>query len=192
MERYGAGTPEDWIERRLYTPHSVSGVVSLMIINFTLFGFAGVALWALQMAWIPFFAAGVINGIGHYFGYRNFEVRDASRNIIPFGFLLGGEELHNNHHAFATSAKFAAKWWEFDLGWVLIRMMQAVGLAHPKRVAQKPLLCETKTAIDSDTLTALITHRIQLMSQYAYDVIFPLLRIERKRAGVAGRSLLRY
>ncbi len=191
MERYGEGTPNDWIERNLYTRFSTTGVVIMLIVNMTLFGLVGVTLWALQMAWIPFFAAGVVNGIGHYFGYRNFEVKDASRNIVPFGLFIGGEELHNNHHAYATSAKFSAKWWEIDMGWVVIKALGVFGLAKARRVLPTPKVLPTKTSIDSDTLTAVITYRLQLMATYTREVMLPALRDEKKRASKASYSLLR-
>jgi stearoyl-CoA desaturase (delta-9 desaturase) len=191
LERYGEGTPDDWMERNIYTRRSVWGVTSMLIINLALFGTIGLTIWALQMAWIPFFAAGVINGIGHYWGYRNYEVKDNSRNVIPIGFFLGGEELHNNHHAFATSAKFSTKWWEVDAGWCLIRLLQVLGLAKPKRVVPKPKCVLTKNNVDTDTLKALITYRFQVMSRYSREVIIPVLQEEKKRAGKTGRLLLR-
>jgi stearoyl-CoA desaturase (delta-9 desaturase) len=191
LTRYGEGTPNDWLERRLYSPHSSLGIVIMLIIDFLLFGMIGVTLWAIQMIWIPLFAAGVVNGIGHYWGYRNYEVSDASRNISPIGFFIGGEELHNNHHAFATSAKFSTKWWEFDMGWFVIAALQKLGLAHAKRVVPKPTLLPSKTHLDTDTLKAIITHRLQVMSRYTREVVIPLLRDERKRAGKAGAALLR-
>ena len=191
MARYGQGTPDDWMERNVYTRHSVMGVVLMLVTNVLLFGVPGVTMWALQMAWIPFFAAGVINGIGHFWGYRNFEVKDASRNIVPWGIFIGGEELHNNHHAYGTSAKFSTKWYEIDSGWLVIRGLQCLGLAKPKRVIPKPRVEASKTEIDADTLSALITYRFQVMSRYTRDVVAPILKEERKRAGSAGRSLLR-
>lgn len=190
MERYGAGTPDDWMERNVYTRHSMYGIVLMLVVNLVLFGTMGITLWALQMAWIPFFAAGVVNGIGHFWGYRNFETKDASRNIIPFGLFIGGEELHNNHHAYATSAKFSAKWWEFDMGWLVIRTLQLFGLANPKRTLPTPRMQPDKTEIDGDTLKALITYRFQVMSRYTRDVIAPMLKEEKKRAGETGRALL--
>ena len=191
MERYGEGTPDDWIERHVYSRHSVMGVVLMFIINVSLFGLIGVSMWAMQMAWIPLMAAGVVNGIGHYWGYRNFESKDASRNILPWGFIIGGEELHNNHHAYATSAKFSAKWYEFDIGWGVIQLLSVFGLAKAKRVIPKPKMLSDKTSIDSDTLKALITYRFEVMSRYTRDVVMPALREERKRAGAAGTTLLR-
>ena len=190
MERYGEGTPDDFIERHLYSKYSVFGVVIMLMINILLFGAVGITIWALQMAWIPFFAAGVVNGIGHYWGYRNFECKDASRNIFPIGFFIGGEELHNNHHAYATSAKFSAKWWEFDIGWLVIRALQSVGLAKAKRTLPKPKMLATKTHIDTDTLKAVITYRFQVMARYTSEVILPMLREEKQRAGEAGRAML--
>jgi stearoyl-CoA desaturase (delta-9 desaturase) len=192
LDRYGEGTPTDWIENHIYAPHSAMGIVVMLVINLVLFGPLGLTLWALQMAWIPFFAAGVVNGIGHYWGYRNFEVKDASRNIFPIGFFIGGEELHNNHHAYATSAKFSAKWWEFDMGWLMIRFLQLFGLAKPKRVLPTPRTLATKNHIDTDTIKALITYRFQVLSRYSREVVMPMLREERKRAGKAGATLLRY
>lgn len=191
LARYGEGTPDDWMERNVYTRWSTLGVYSMLVINLILFGTLGLTIWALQMAAIPLFAAGVINGIGHYWGYRNYEVKDNSRNIIPLGLFLGGEELHNNHHAFATSAKFSEKWWEVDIGWYVIRMLQLIGLAKPKRVVPKPKMLPTKDYIDRDTLTAVIAYRFQVMSRYSRDVVMPVLRDEKKRAGKASRLLLR-
>ena len=147
MRIYGHNTPDDWIERNLYSRFSAAGPTTMFIINFVLFGFAGMAIWAVQMAWIPFFAAGVINGIGHWWGYRNYETEDTSSNIVPFGILIGGEEMHNNHHAFASSARFSNKWWEFDIGWMYIQLMQAIGLAKVKKVASRPMCCRIMRAM---------------------------------------------
>ncbi len=191
LERYGEGTPDDWIEHHLYARHSTWGIYIMLVVNLVLFGTIGLTIWALQMAWIPIFAAGVVNGIGHYWGYRNFEVKDASRNIFPLGIFIGGEELHNNHHAFATSAKFSAKWWELDVGWFVIRLLQLFRLANPKRVLHSPKMLLTKTYIDTETLKAFISYRFQLMSHYTREVVLPMLREEQKRAGKTSRSLLR-
>ena len=133
MERYGHGTPDDWIEREIYCKHSVKGVSLMLIIDLVLFGPIGLTMWAVQMAWSPFLAAGIINGVGHYWGYRNFQVEDASRNIIPWGILVGGEELHNNHHAYATSARLSNKWYEFDIGWMYICILKSMGLAQVRK-----------------------------------------------------------
>lgn len=190
IERYGEGTPDDWVENHIYSPHSWLGIISMLIIDLVLFGFIGLSIWAIQMAWIPLFAAGLVNGVGHYWGYRNYESKDASRNIFPWGFFIGGEELHNNHHAFATSAKFSTKWWEFDIGWMVIRLLQAVGLAKAKRVVPVPRIVESKTTIDKETLKALIAYRLQVMARYTREVMLPVLRKERKRAGKTLQPLL--
>ena len=170
MERYGQGTPNDWIERNIYAAHSVSGVALMLIINLILFGPIGLTIWAVQMAWSPLFAAGIINGIGHYWGYRNFQPEDASRNIIPWGILIGGEELHNNHHAYATSARLSNKWYEFDIGWMYICILKSMGLAKIKKMAPKLRLNTTKTKCDSDTLQAVILHRYEVLAKYAHSL----------------------
>jgi stearoyl-CoA desaturase (Delta-9 desaturase) len=167
LDRYGHGTPDDWIERRLYSRHSMLGIVILLVANFALFGFIGITIWAVQMAWIPFFAAGVINGIGHYWGYRNFQPEDASRNIVPWGILIGGEELHNNHHAYASSARLSNRWFEFDIGWAYIRMLEVMGLAQVKKVAPKLRLVADKTHCDLATVQAVVTHRYEVLAKYA-------------------------
>src|SRR5512147_2046068 len=128
LDRFGKGTPDDWIERNLYSKFKISGVGAMMVIDLMLFGVGGLTIWAIQMMWIPFWAAGVVNGIGHYWGYRNFECPDAARNLVPWGILIGGEELHNNHHTYPNSAKFSVKPWEFDLGWLYVTLLKAVGL----------------------------------------------------------------
>jgi stearoyl-CoA desaturase (Delta-9 desaturase) len=171
MSRYGHGTPDDWMERNLYTPHEKLGVTLLLLINVVLFGpIPGFLIWATQIAWIPFWAAGVINGWGHWFGYRNFKVSDASVNILPWGILIGGEELHNNHHAFGTSAKLSSKWYEFDIGWMYIRMMEMVGLAKVKKVAPTPRFAAAKPLCDMETLQAVIANRYDVMARYGKSV----------------------
>ncbi len=181
LERYGQGTPDDWLERTIYTPHSGKGLYLGLIINFILMGIPGITIWAVQCAWIPLFAAGIINGIGHYWGYRNYECTDASRNIVPWGILIGGEELHNNHHAYPSSAKLSSKWWEFDIGWLYIRILSLLGLAKVKRVAPKPEIIPGKNQIDADTLRAIISNRIQILTTYSKDVILPLFKQEIKQ-----------
>ena len=166
MKRYGAGTPDDWMEHHVYS-HSVVGVSILMIMNIILFGPIGLTIWAVQMVWIPFWAAGVVNGVGHYYGYRNFTCPDASTNLVPWGILIGGEELHNNHHAFGTSAKLSNKWYEFDIGWLYIRTLETLGLAKVKKVAPRPKLGAATAEVNAQTLDALITHRFDLMTRYA-------------------------
>ncbi|EGI77221.1 DesA family fatty acid desaturase [Hylemonella gracilis] len=167
MARYGHGTPDDWIERNLYTRYSWQGVGLMLIINLALFGAAGAAVWALQMAWIPITAAGIINGLGHYWGYRNFEAADASTNLSPWGIIIGGEELHNNHHTYPTSAKLSVKPYEFDIGWLYIRLLSAVGLAKVKKTPPKLELGDIKPVADDKTLEALIAHRYEIMADYA-------------------------
>ncbi len=165
LDRYGHGTPADWLERNVYERNTV-GISLMLIINVILFGALGLTIWAVQMMWIPIFAAGVINGLGHFWGYRNFNCADASTNLVPWGILIGGEELHNNHHAFATSAKLSAKWYEFDIGWMYIRILQLFGLAKPKKVIPTPKFGSARTELDSDMLQAIITHRYDVMTRY--------------------------
>ncbi len=167
IERYGHGTPDDWIERTLYTPWQKSGIVVMLAIDMALFGVVpGALIWGVQMVWIPFWAAGVINGIGHYWGYRNFACSDASTNIVPWGILIGGEELHNNHHTYATSAKLSNKWYEFDIGWMYIRILEMLGQARVKKVAPTPKLGGLRPVVDVDTLQAVITHRYDVLAKY--------------------------
>jgi len=170
LAKYSHGCPNDWIERNLYSRYSWQGVGLMMILNLALFGVAGLAVWAVQMAWIPVTAAGIINGIGHYWGYRNFESADASTNISPWGVLIGGEELHNNHHTYPTSAKFSVKPYEFDIGWVYISAMERLGLATVKKTPPKLQLGLVKPAADEKTLEALIAHRYEVMARYARDL----------------------
>jgi len=167
MSKYGHGTPNDWVERNLYTRFSWQGVGLMMIINLALFGAAGLAVWAVQMAWIPVTAAGIVNGIGHYWGYRNFEAPDASTNISPWGIMIGGEELHNNHHTYPTSAKFSVKPYEFDIGWGYIRALEKLGLAKVKKVPPKLRLGAIQPVADEKTLEALIAHRYEVMAGFA-------------------------
>ncbi len=170
MAKYGRGTPDDWIERNLYSRFSWQGVALMMIINLTLFGAIGAAVWAVQMAWIPFWAAGVINGLGHWWGYRNFEAADASTNVSPWGLIIGGEELHNNHHTYPTSAKFSIKPFEFDIGWGYIRALEVVGLAKVRKTAPVMRLGTVKAQADAHTLEALIAHRYEVMAKYGREL----------------------
>lgn len=179
LERYGKGTPDDWIERNVYTPYSGKGFLITLAVNLFLLGIPGITVWAVQMMWIPFFAAGVINGVGHYFGYRNFECPDASTNLVPWGILIGGEELHNNHHTFPTSAKLSVKWWEFDIGWLYIKTLSLLGLAKVKRLPPKEKLVPGKLKIDVETVSAVINGRFQLLSQYSKKVIMPIFNQEK-------------
>ena len=171
LERYGQGTPDDWMERNVYTPHSVLGLTLMGLINVILFGLVpGLILLVVQIIWIPFWAAGVINGIGHFWGYRNFACEDASTNIVPWGILIGGEELHNNHHAYGTSAKLSNKWYEFDIGWAYIRTLEMLGLAQVKKVAPRVRLAAAKSTVDVETLHAVITHRYDVLAKYAQSL----------------------
>ena len=170
LAKYSHGVPNDWIERHLYTPYSWQGVALMMIINVALFGAIGVTIWAIQMVWIPIWAAGVINGIGHYWGYRNFEAQDASTNVSPWGLLIGGEELHNNHHTYPTSAKFSVKPFEFDIGWGYIRAMEIIGWAKVRKTAPQLKLGELKAEADKATLEAIIANRYEIMASYGRNV----------------------
>ena len=190
LERYGHGAPDDWIERHLYSRCSDKGYWIMLLIDVALFGPIGITIWAVQMLWIPVLAAGVINGVGHWRGYRNFETADASTNIIPIGILIGGEELHNNHHAFASSAKFSAQWWEFDAGWLYIRFLQKLGLARVKKLPPKTVLVPGKL-LDRDSVTAIIAGRFSVMSQYAKVVLARVWAEELRRVDISKRPLLR-
>jgi len=181
LDKYGHNTPNDWIERNVYTRYSGGGVILMLILDIILFGPIGITMWAVQMLWIPVLAAGVINGIGHYWGYRNYECADAARNILPWGILIGGEELHNNHHTFASSAKLSSKWWEFDIGWMYIRLLAFLGLAQVKKVAPKPAYNPAKRVIDIETVKAVIANRFQIMARFARDVIHQVHREELQR-----------
>jgi stearoyl-CoA desaturase (delta-9 desaturase) len=167
LDKYGHGTPDDWMERHVYTPFSWQGVGVMLVINLALFGPIGATMWAVQMLWIPITAAGIINGIGHYWGYRNFEAPDASTNVSPWGIIIGGEELHNNHHAYGTSAKLSSRWYEFDIGWMYIRMLEMMKLATVRKVAPRVRLDRSKAAPDLATLQAIITHRYAVATSYA-------------------------
>ena len=171
MTRYGHGTPDDWTERNLYTPLTKYGIMFMALIDVVLFGaLPGMIVFGVQAAWIPFWAAGVINGIGHFWGYRNFQTEDDSTNIVPWAAWIGGEELHNNHHAYPTSAKFSLRWYELDLGWLYIRGLSALGLAKVRKTAPKVKLDPSKWEIDAQTLQAVIMHRYDVMTNYAKSI----------------------
>ena len=191
VERYGHGAPDDWLERNVYTRHSAHGYFLVLALNLILFGPIGLTIWAVQMLWIPVTAAGVINGLGHWWGYRNYETADASTNIVPWGIVIGGEELHNNHHAFASSAKLSNKWWEFDIGWLYIRTMEILGLAKVKKTAPEPVIVPGKALVDLDSVKGVIGNRMQVMSQYAKNVLGKVYDEELDRADQAERPLLR-
>jgi len=170
IKKFGHGTPNDWMERNVYTRFGWQGVGLMLILDLALFGAIGAAVWAVQMLWIPFWAAGVVNGVGHFWGYRNFEATDASTNLVPWGVVIGGEELHNNHHTYPTSAKFSVKKYEFDIGWVYISLMQKIGWATVKKVPPKLQLGEVKPVADEKTLEALIANRYEVMAGYARGI----------------------
>ena len=178
LEKYGKGTPDDWLENNIYSRHDALGVTLLFIFNIIMFGPLGLTISAIQMLWIPVLAAGVINGVGHYWGYRNFECSDASTNIFPWGILIGGEELHNNHHTYPNSAKLSAHWWEFDIGWFYIKLFSFLGLAKVKKLAPKPKRQKDKNQIDHDTIAAIIKNRFQVMAQYRKKVVSPVVKAE--------------
>lgn len=193
LEKFGRGTPDDWMERNVYALwHGNLGPTLMLLIAVTLFGAIGATFWALQMMWIPFFAAGVINGLGHWWGYRNFETPDTAHNLTPWALFLGGEELHNNHHAFPSSAKFALRRWEFDLGWQVLRGLEKLRLARILRVApSEPKAVDGSAEIDTDTVRAILTHRLQLLSGYWRDVILPVIHDEARHAGGSLDNLRR-
>jgi len=191
LEKYGRGTPDDWLERNLYAKHEYWGPTLLFIVNIALFGLWGLAISALQMVWIPFWAAGVVNGLGHWWGYRNFETADMATNLTPWGFFIGGEELHNNHHAFPSSAKFALRKFEFDIGWAVLRGFEKVGLAKVLRVAPSLDVRANVPLPDTETLKALLTHRFQVMTDYFRSVIAPALREDAVHAGASLKALPR-
>lgn len=193
VDTYGYGTPNDWIETHLYTKRQQLGIFIMLGADILLFGLPGLLIWLIQMAWIPFWAAGVINGIGHVFGYRNFETADASTNIIPLAFIVGGEELHNNHHAFPSSAKLSVKWWEFDMGWLYIKVLSYLGLAKIKRTF--PVLSQerNKSHVDFDLVKVILHNKLQIMADYSRCVVIPSFEKECRdsvtiRCYVSGKA----
>ena len=185
LDRFGHNTPNDWIERNVYTRHSALGVSIMLVLDVALFGAFGLTVWAIQMAWIPVTAAGIINGIGHWWGYRNFEAQDASTNVSPWGIIIGGEELHNNHHTYPTSAKLSVKPYEFDIGWAYIRGLQALGLATVKKLPPKMAYGAVKPVADEKTLEAIIANRYEVMAGYAREM---RAACQRELEGVKARS----
>ncbi|QBR84970.1 acyl-CoA desaturase [Legionella israelensis] len=180
IAKYSHGTPNDRIEKHLYQRHSSKGILIMLLLDLLLFGVPGISIWAIQMLWIPLHAAGVVNGIGHYWGYRNFECPDAATNIFPWGFWIGGEELHNNHHTFASSAKFSIKWWEFDLGWFYIRCLSFLRLAKVRKLPPKLAIDAGKFHVDLETVKAVISNRFHVMSHYYRNVVRPILKHEKQ------------
>jgi stearoyl-CoA desaturase (delta-9 desaturase) len=191
LQHFGKGTPDDWLERHLYSRFPLLGILLMAAIDILLFGLAGLLIFAVQIAWIPFWAAGVINGLGHFSGYRNFETADASRNLSPVGILIGGEELHNNHHAYPYSARLSSKWWEFDIGWLYIRLLAMLGLARVRRVAPTVQVQPGRQIVDLDTLRAVLHDRYHILKLYGRKVIGPAVRAERNISSAACRRMLR-
>ncbi len=179
LARFGQRTPDDWIERNIYTKHRSLGLGLMAVIDLALFGVAGITVWAVQMIWIPLFAAGVINGIAHAWGYRNFECKDNARNLTPLAIFIGGEELHNNHHTYPNSARLAVKPWELDIGWCWIRLFQFFKLAKPKHVTPIARRVEGKSELNTDTLMAITNHRFQIMADYKKRVLVPMLKEQK-------------
>ncbi len=192
LAQYGFGTPDDWLERHVYGTHPNIGVTLMFVLNILMYGPIGITIGAVQMMWIPFFAAGVINGLAHWRGYRNFETADCSTNISPWGILIGGEELHNNHHAFGSSAKFSVKPWEFDLGWLYIRILETFGLATVrKRAPARPAVDRAKAAPDLETLKAVVSNRLHIMADYGRMVVKRVHRDELRNAAGDVRGKLK-
>ncbi|WP_462319969.1 DesA family fatty acid desaturase [Halochromatium sp.] len=191
-KRFGQGTPDDWVERAIYSRLTWQGCALMLVIDIALFGVYGITAWAVQMLWIPILAAGVINGVGHFWGYRNFETPDASANVSPWGILIGGEELHNNHHAFPSSARLSMRWWELDIGWLYIRLLSLLGLAKVKKLPPQATVIEGKQIIDMDTLKALLTARMHVIRRYSKEVLQPVTRSELCRSEPHCRRVARY
>ncbi len=191
LRKFGQGFEEDWLERHVIGPHENLGVTLMGLIDLLLFGPIGITIWAVQMLWMPVCAAGVINGLGHFWGYRNYECPDAARNIVPWGVLIGGEELHNNHHTYPNSARMAYRPWEFDLGWFYIRILRRLGMVRV--ISQGPIAhcVEGKDKLDQDTLLAVVNNRFQIMALYRRHVLAPALHEELKRADESARRLIR-
>ena len=177
LEKFGRGTPDDWLERRVYS-HTYAGIWIMIAAFVVLFGVPGIILVAVQLVSQPVLAAGIVNGVGHHTGYRNFETPDASRNILPWGLLIGGEELHNNHHAFPSSARFSIRPWEFDIGWAVLRALSVLGLADIRRTAPRPVVAPARSGIDLETVRAVIVGRMHVMRHYTRNVTLPVLRAE--------------
>ena len=191
LEKYGRGTPDDWWERRVFVGHPYLGIGIMAAVDLLLFGSVGILIWATQMLWIPILAAGVINGVCHHTGYRNFETPDVAKNIVPWGILIGGEELHNNHHTYPNSAKLSVKRWEFDIGWLWIRLFELAGLAKARSTGPVAARQQGKSSIDMDTVWAVLNDRFRVMAHYAEHVVAPLAKQELQRADASARGLLR-
>ena len=181
LEKFGRGTPDDWLERNLYAKYRNIGIITMVVLDLVLFGVPGIIIIAIQMLAMPLLAAGVINGLGHHTGYRNYECPDAATNVLPWGLIVGGEELHNNHHAFPSSAKFSSRSWEFDIGWMWIQMLSFVGLAKVLRVAPKPAL-DPASHVNLETVRAVIVNRMHVLRAYTSSVTLPVFKAELQAA----------
>ncbi len=179
LEKYGRGTPDDWVERRVYARHSSLGIYTLLCLDIVLLGLPGITVFAIQMLAMPVFAAGIINGLGHAKGYRNFESDDTSTNLVPIAVIIGGEELHNNHHAFPTAAKFSARWWEFDIGWMYITVLRAFGCCKVRRLAPVPKITKPRS-VDVETVKAVLQNRMHVLRDYRRKVVLPVFRREKR------------
>lgn len=188
--KYARGTPDDWLERNVYRKYTFGGIMLMVLLDLFLFGVPGIIIIAVQMISMPLLAAGIVNGVGHHSGYRNFECPDAATNIVPWGIVLGGEELHNNHHAFPSSSKFSVRSWEFDIGWLYIRLLSAVGLAKVRRVAPTPVFTEEPGPIDLETVRAVIVNRMHVLRDYSRRVTLPVLRAEAAQGDPSWRRAL--
>jgi len=191
IDKYSQNCPTDWIEEKLYTGRNNLGILLLFIANIILFGVVGIIIWSIQMAWTPIFAAGGINGAGHYWGYRNFDTNDDSTNMSPLALIIGGEELHNNHHAFPTAAKFSLKPWEFDIGWLYIKIFSLLGQVRVKRLATKTIISSPNNSLDSETGYALLKSKITVITNYTRNVLKPILYDETRNAKNDIKKLLR-
>ncbi|MBT5406596.1 MAG: acyl-CoA desaturase [Gammaproteobacteria bacterium] len=191
IAKYSQNCPNDWVEEHVYTGRNNLGILFLFIGNILLFGVVGIIIWSIQMAWTPIFAAGGINGAGHYWGYRNYDTSDDSTNMSPVGVLIGGEELHNNHHAFPTAAKFSLKPWEFDIGWLYIKIFSAIGQINVKRLAPKTVVNMPADILDSETGYALLRSKLTVITNYTKNVLSPLMKQESREASSDFKNLLK-
>ena len=197
LRNYGRGTPEDWIERHLYSRHPYLGLVLFSAAHLLLFGVPAIMMLAVHLAAQPFFAGGIINGLGHAVGYRSFEMPTTATNLVPWALLLGGEELHNNHHAFPRSARFSVQRWEIDVGWLWIRLFSALGLAKARWIAPRPHFERRRRDLDADTVDALFVNRMHVLRDYARRVVLPVCRELARREGrgvpvIAPKLLIRH
>jgi stearoyl-CoA desaturase (delta-9 desaturase) len=185
LANYGRGTPDDWLEHNLYGRFSKVGISLFVVLQLVMFGVPAILMLGVQLIAQPFLGAGVINGLGHRVGYRSFEIPNAATNILPWGVLIGGEELHNNHHAFPSSPRFAVQAWEIDMGWLFICLFRALGLARVGNLAPIPTIVSERAGIDADTVRALITNRMHVLRDFRRGVIRPVFRMVMKRERVA-------